>query len=87
MTLSTKNSHKIIEIQPAISDEAFDFEFDPNTMTIKMEYKIVGDDNVYSHLSSLSEPEYINGALALLDIGETAQICIRSHDKKWLYVM
>jgi len=80
-------NQEFIEIQPAISDETFDFEFDPNTMTIEMKYKIVGDDKVYSHLSSLSEPEHISSSLALLDIGETAQICIRSHDKKWLYVM
>jgi len=81
-----KNNHKTIEIQPAVSDSTFDFEFDPSSLMIKMDYKIVGDDNVYQYLTSLNEPEHINGALALLDVGETAKICMNSSDK-WLYVM
>ena len=36
-------AQEIIEIEPAISDETFDFEFDPNTMTIEMKYKVVGE--------------------------------------------
>jgi len=79
-------TQEIIEIEPAISGSTFDFEFDPSTLMIKMDYKIVGDDNVYSHLSSLSEPVHINAALAFLDIGETAKICMNENNK-WLYVM
>jgi hypothetical protein len=79
-------TQQIIEIQPAISDELFDFEFDPATLMIKMDYKIVGNDKVYAHLTSLNENEHINGALALLDVGETAKICMDTSDK-WLYVM
>jgi len=79
-------NQEFIEIQPAISDETFDFEFDPSTLMMKMEYKIVGDDNVYSHLASLEEPVHINGVLALLDVGETAKVCMNENNK-WLYVM
>jgi len=80
-------TQETIEIEPAVSDETFDFEFDPSTLTIKMDYKIVGDNQIHQHLTSLSEPEHINGQLALLDVGEKAKICINGKNKKWLYVM
>ena len=84
-----ETNHKIIEIQPAISDSTFDFLFDPKTLTIKMDYKIVGHEKIYQHVTSLNEPEHINGALALFDVGETAKIYLnrKNSEWRWLYVM
>ena len=89
MTLATGNKQKIIEIQPAISGSTFDFEFDSSTKTIRMDYKIVGHGKIYQHLTSLNEPEHVDSELALLDVGETAKICMKrkSGEWKWLYVM
>ena len=84
-----EDNQRIIEIQPAISGSTFDFELDPSTKTIKMDYKIVGDDKIYQYITSLNEPEHISNSLALLDTGEIAKICMirKNGEWKWLYVM
>ncbi|NOQ50482.1 MAG: hypothetical protein GQ557_02295 [Mycoplasmataceae bacterium] len=90
MTLSTEDNQRIIEIEPAISGSTFDFELDPSTKTIKMDYKIVGgDDKIHQHVTTLNEPAHIDSSLALLDVGETAKICMirRNGEWQWLYVM